>query len=64
VAIHSEVISGLQERQPMYERLGFKPLGGPVRRGQAYFVPMLLRLSELSERARRTRDALARSLQR
>jgi N-acyl-L-homoserine lactone synthetase len=56
-------ISGLRERQGMYERMGFRPLGGPVPRGQAYFVPMLLDLSGLGQRAQRTRDGLARSLQ-
>ena len=56
-------ISGLRERQAMYERMGFRPLGEPVPRGQAYFVPMLLRLSDLGERAQRTRDGLARSMQ-
>lgn len=57
-------ISGLRERQAMYERMGFRPLGGPVPRGEAYFVPMLLRLSELGARAQRTRDGLARAMQR
>jgi hypothetical protein len=56
-------ISGLRERQAMYERMGFRPLGGPVPRGQAVFVPMLLRLSELGERAQRTRDGLAHVVQ-
>ena len=57
-------ISGLQERQGMYQRMGFRPLGDPVPRGQAYFVPMLLRLSDLGTRAQRTRDGLARTLER
>jgi len=57
-------ISGLRERQQMYERMGFLPLGEPVQRGQAYFVPMLLRLSDLGEHAQRTRDRLARAVQR
>ena len=47
----------------MYERMGFRPLGEPVPRGQAYFVPMLLRLSDLGERGQRTRDGLARIVQ-
>jgi GNAT superfamily N-acetyltransferase len=56
-------ISGLRERQGMYERMGFRSLGDPVPRGQAYFVPMLLQLSNLGERAQRTRDRLARIIQ-
>jgi|GEM_PF-1150227 len=57
-------ISGLRERQAMYERMGFQPLGEPVQRGHAYFVPMLLRLSELGDRAQQTRDGLARTMRR
>jgi GNAT superfamily N-acetyltransferase len=56
-------ISGLRERQGMYERMGFRLLGDPVPRGKAYFVPMLLRLSDLGERAQRTRDRLVRIIQ-
>lgn len=56
-------ISGLRERQGMYERMGFRPLGDPVPRGQVYFVPMLLELSDLGQRARKTRDGLARTIQ-
>lgn len=56
-------ISGLRERREMYERMGFRPLGDPVQRGQAHYVPMLLRLSDLDEHAQRTRDRLARAVQ-
>jgi N-acyl-L-homoserine lactone synthetase len=56
-------ISGLRERQGMYQRMGFRPLGEPVPRGQAHFVPMLLRLSDLGERGQLTRDRLARTVQ-
>jgi hypothetical protein len=50
------VISGLLERQGMYEKLGFRPLGRAVRKGEAYFVPMLVNLSLLPERVREDRD--------
>ncbi len=50
------VISGLLERQGMYEKLGFRPLGPAVRKGEAYFVPMLVDLRSLPERVRRDRD--------
>lgn len=53
-------ISGLLERQRMYRRMGFGPLGAPVRRGEAHFVPMLLDLEDLSPRMRRDLDALRR----
>jgi len=43
--------------------MGFRPLGDPVPRGQAYYVPMLVQLSDLGERGRQTRDALARTVQ-
>ncbi len=33
-------ISGVVERVPMYERLGFQPLGPPVPDGTTAFVPM------------------------
>jgi predicted N-acetyltransferase YhbS len=33
-------ISGVMERVPMYERLGFRPLGPAVADGSAAFVPM------------------------
>jgi hypothetical protein len=44
------LISGLESRVEMYERMGFRPLGPPVPSGQAAFVPMALNLSELPER--------------
>jgi len=49
----SIVITGLAGRQGMYERLGFRPLGPPVLRGNAYFVPMALGLSSLPEKVKR-----------
>jgi hypothetical protein len=55
-------ISGLLERQKMYVRMGFCPLGDAVRRGGAYFIPMLLDLSNLSDQAQRDLRRLRRRL--
>lgn len=55
-------ISGLLERQTMYRRMGFRPLGAPVQRGEAYFVPMLLDVTDLPERVRRVLSALRRRI--
>jgi hypothetical protein len=49
----SIVITGLAGRQGMYERMGFRPLGPPVLRGNAYFVPMAIDLSSLPEKVKR-----------
>lgn len=46
------VISGVEERREMYERLGFRAIGPPVPQGEARFVPMALRLEELPPRIR------------
>jgi aspartate aminotransferase-like enzyme/GNAT superfamily N-acetyltransferase len=40
------IISGLAERAPMYEKLGFRPLGPAVPDGAASFIPMALSLIE------------------
>jgi len=50
------LISALLERRGMYERLGFRPLGPAVRKGEAYFVPMLVDLCYLPGRVRHDRD--------
>ena len=44
-------MTGLLERQRMYERMGFRALGAAVLKGKAYFVPMLLDLYNLPSRA-------------
>jgi aspartate aminotransferase-like enzyme len=46
-------ISGIQERQELYERLGFAPLGPAVPSGQASFVPMVLTIGKLPFRMER-----------
>lgn len=50
------VISGLAERQEMYERIGFCPLGPPALKGNEYFIPMSLDLSCLPEKAKQDLD--------
>jgi aspartate aminotransferase-like enzyme/N-acyl-L-homoserine lactone synthetase len=48
---HSDLlISGIVERIPMYEKIGFRPMGPPVRSGAAEFVPMRLSLDAAPER--------------
>lgn len=56
------LISGLKQRQPMYEQLGFRPLGEAVQRGAAQFVPMSLPISGLPPNARRLQERLSRSM--
>lgn len=55
-------ISGLVERQGMYQKMGFRPLGAAVRRGEAWFVPMLLNVNDLPERVQRDLGALRRRI--
>jgi len=47
------LISGVEERVPMYERLGFRALGPAVPQGASRFVPMALRLDQMPERIAR-----------
>lgn len=49
-------MTGLRERQRLYERMGFRALGAAVLKGQAHFVPMLLDLSNLPSRVIRDLD--------
>lgn len=44
------VISGVLERVPMYESLGFRAMGPAVEDGKASFVPMELPLTALPEK--------------
>jgi hypothetical protein len=46
----------------MYERLGFRPLGAAVRKGEAYFVPMLVDLCCLPERVQKDQDRWQRRI--
>lgn len=43
-------ISGIAEREGLYRRLGFRPIGGPVRCGAASFIPMLMRREDALKR--------------
>jgi N-acyl-L-homoserine lactone synthetase len=47
------LISGYLKRVAIYERLGFRPLGPPVRSGQVEYVPMVMALDGMPERIRR-----------
>jgi aspartate aminotransferase-like enzyme len=44
------LISGIVERLPMYEKMGFRAMGAPVRCGAAEFVPMRLSLDAAPDR--------------
>ena len=46
-------ISGVEQRQDLYERLGFVPLGPAVASGQTSFVPMVLTIGQLPFRIER-----------
>lgn len=48
-------ISGVQERAMLYKRLGFEAIGDPVISGQASFIPMVLTIGQLPERALRVK---------
>lgn len=43
------LISGITERERMYRKLGFRPLGPAVRAGHASFVPMVMEIKENSK---------------
>lgn len=47
------VISGIDSKREMYERMGFRPLGPAVGQGEARFIPMALSLAHLPENIRR-----------
>jgi aspartate aminotransferase-like enzyme/predicted N-acetyltransferase YhbS len=49
-------ISGLKERVPLYQRLGFQPLGPAVASGQALFVPMVLTMGQLPDKLLRVKQ--------
>ncbi len=57
------VISGLADRQAMYRRMGFRPLGPAVRRGLADFIPMLFDFGNVPDRVRRNLDRLKKKFQ-
>ena len=47
------LISGLQQRVPLYEKMGYRALGPAVRSGSAEFVPMSCEFASLPESSRR-----------
>jgi aspartate aminotransferase-like enzyme len=49
-------ISGIAERVPLYERLGFEALGPAVRCGGAAFVPMVLTIGRLPGKMARVKQ--------
>jgi aspartate aminotransferase-like enzyme len=49
-------ISGVKERVPLYERLGFEALGPAVACGAAWFVPMVLTIGQLPIRIQRVKQ--------
>jgi len=56
------LMSGLLERQGMYEKMGFRPLGQAVRKGSAFFIPMLADLTDLPKTFQRTCDRWKRRI--
>jgi aspartate aminotransferase-like enzyme/N-acyl-L-homoserine lactone synthetase len=57
-------ISGLQEREMLYKRLGFEAIGDPVPSGKASFIPMVLRIDQLPEKALRVKHLWESHMQR
>jgi predicted N-acetyltransferase YhbS len=47
------LISGIVERESIYRRFGFTPLGPPALSGKARYIPMLLRIEDLPEKIRK-----------
>ena len=50
------LISGLERRERMYRRMGFKSLGPAVRRGKDQFVPMSFDVENVPEQVQRDLD--------
>jgi hypothetical protein len=49
----SIVVSGHADKAAMYRVLGYRDLGPPVRRGEALYIPMTVRVADLAERQAR-----------
>lgn len=56
------IISGIETRRELYERLGFVPLGPAVPCGKAAFVPMALTIGQLPVRVERIKQMWATHL--
>jgi aspartate aminotransferase-like enzyme len=57
-------ISGVEQRVPLYEQLGFEPLGPAVPCGQARFVPMVATPARMAERLGRAIELWRKRLER
>jgi len=57
-------ISGVTNRQELYERLGFQPLGPAVRSGAAAFIPMSVTFARLQARLQKLIPLWKRHVQR
>jgi len=58
------LISGYVKRVDIYERLGFRALGPPVRSGNVEYVPMIVALAEMPARIRREIEVMRRHFRR
>ncbi len=56
------LISGLAQRQRLYKRLGFRPLGPAVRSGQADYIPMAAAMASLPSKFRDDVEYLRRRI--
>ena len=54
------VISGHLEKADLYRKLGYTDLGPAVASGQAMYVPMAVRVADLTERQARWQRRLAK----
>jgi aspartate aminotransferase-like enzyme/N-acyl-L-homoserine lactone synthetase len=57
-------ISGLQEREMLYKRLGFEVIGDPVPSGKALFIPMVLTIGQLPKKTLRVKHLWESHMQR
>jgi aspartate aminotransferase-like enzyme len=57
-------ISGVEDRLPMYEELGFEPLGPAVRCGQARFVPKVTTPAQIAKANQRRMQLWQKHLER
>jgi aspartate aminotransferase-like enzyme/predicted N-acetyltransferase YhbS len=56
------LISGFMDRLRMYERMGFRALGPPVRNGAVDFVPMVAHVDRMPEHIQENAERLVRRL--
>ena len=58
------IISGVESALPLYEQIGFEPLGPPVQSGDACFVPMVASLEKIGTTKKRFIELILRKLSR